>query len=150
MFMRPTLLAFAITVVGATTACEHPAQNDAVGVKPSPPQPEPQPVAASELPAPPAPTPAPTPPPPPSVQPSPPPARPPAPAPVAAPPAPPTIILIAPPQQPPPSIVNAPCAPLVQPTMNSEGTLVPAVPLWLDPGAPPGAPNNGAPGSVTP
>jgi hypothetical protein len=38
------------------------------------------------------------------------------------------------------------------PTVNDAGVLVPAVPLNIDPGAPPGAPGNGAPNprSITP
>jgi hypothetical protein len=39
--------------------------------------------------------------------------------------------------------------PTVAPQYNDAGVLVPAVPLWIDPGAPPGTPGNGAPDMKT-
>jgi hypothetical protein len=42
-----------------------------------------------------------------------------------------------------------PFAPQVRATINDAGVVVPAVPLYLDPGATPGTPGNGAPDTST-
>lgn len=42
-----------------------------------------------------------------------------------------------------------PFAPQVRATINDAGVVVPAVPLYLDPGAAPGTPGNGAPDTST-
>lgn len=53
---------------------------------------------------------------------------------------------VAPPEPPQtPAIIPPPFAPALPPTTNSEGIVVPVVPLFIDPGAPPGGPGNGAP-----
>jgi hypothetical protein len=82
--------------------------------------------------------------------------------PASAPQAPPPVIIQVPvppapqpqaraPTPPPPVIIQVPVpgppwgAPQVPPTINDAGVVVPAVPLFIDPGAPPGTPGNGAP-----
>jgi hypothetical protein len=67
------------------------------------------------------------------------------PAALPPPPPPPTVIVIQPPRAQPTNQIPAPFAPYVPPTVNDAGILVPAVPLFIDPSAPPGAPGNGAP-----
>ncbi len=93
------------------------------------------------------------------------PARPPPPR--SSPPSPPVVIVQQPPAPPPPAtvvivqqppapggpqaapIVASPYAPTAPAYVNDAGITVPAVPLYIDPSAPPGGPGNGAPNPST-
>jgi hypothetical protein len=96
----------------------------------------PSPSAASNIAPPVAPTPAP-------------PAAAPQPAPPAAAPqrTPPVVVVqqATPPPAETPMPVSPPYAPTAPATINDAGIVVPAVPLYIDPGAVPGSPGNGAP-----
>jgi hypothetical protein len=128
-FQHSALLAFALA--GSASACRDRCDRE-VPVVPKPIEPQTTPTAPHEPPPQPAPAPAPKAP---TAQ------TPPAPNPTA----PPQVTVIVPPTQPPPAPVSPPFAPQVLPSKNETGVLVPAVPLFIDPGAAPGAPGNGAP-----
>ena len=70
-----------------------------------------------------------------------------------APPPPATVVIVQPPAAPSgphaAPIVASPYAPTAAAQINDAGIMIPAVPLNIDPGAPPGAPGNGAPNTST-
>jgi len=138
-----------LAFVGAATGCEEGRDRSTpvatrAEVEPTPPASVPGAVAPPAAPRETVPPPAPRETvPPPAPQPA-------APTPSAPPPPPPAppppVVIVVPPSLPQVTApIPAPFAPYVQPTTNDAGILVPAVPLFLDPGAPPGAPGNGAP-----